>query len=257
MKRAKTSWVNVWVLCVVTLLTGAGSANTRTLETRFALSADSRSQFIKPFPLLSPGRVVIEATWNSNTAGAAQGSLTLILLRPDGTESARKAGLSPLRLEQFASGQDVDSSSSRTANWKVKLLNDADRNKTEATGTLRITIPATSRTLEDTQFTLLGSGNAQEVAFNVLAPGRLSIAINWEPDPLSRGSAEMVPLVVSLIHPGESRTYARRQGTSPMTVEQQATEEALDHGERWIVRVQNDSQKKVKGTLRIIYTPSL
>ncbi|MCA1600740.1 MAG: hypothetical protein LC776_03500 [Acidobacteria bacterium] len=37
----------------------------------------------------------------------------------------------------------------------------------------------------------------------------------------------------------------RRQGTSPIKVEQQVTEQALDRGGRWVVRVQNDSQTKV------------
>jgi len=116
--------------------------------------------------------------------------------------------------------------------------------------------PAARRALEDTQFTLLGSGNAQEIPFNVPAPGRIEVETSWEPDALSKPSAQVL-LVVSLIHPGDSRTYARRQGTSPIKVEHQITEQVLDRGGRWVVRVQNDSQTKVSGRVRIVYTPSL
>jgi hypothetical protein len=150
-------------------------------------------------------------------------------------------------LERFAG--------SKEPKWTVKILNDADANRSEVAGTLRITVPAASRALEDTQFTLLGSGNAQEIPFNVPAPGRLEIETIWEPE-TSRPLAQVL-LVVSLIHPGESRTYARRPGASPIKVEQQITELALDQGTRWIVRVQNDSQTKVSGRVRIVYTPSL
>ena len=117
-------------------------------------------------------------------------------------------------------------------------------------------MPAASRALEDTQFTLLGSGNAQEIPFNVPAPGRIEVDVSWAPDVLSKPSPQ-VSLVVSLMHPGEPKTYARRQGPSAIEVEQQVTEQVLDRGGRWVVRVQNDSQTKVSGRVRITYTPSL
>ena len=136
----------------------------------------------------------------------------------------------------------------------LKIFND-ENNRSEITGTVRITLPVEIRTLEDTQFTLLGSGNAQEIAFIVPAPGRLEVQTSWQRDGLENKSS--VILTVSLLHPGESRTYARRQGTSPVDVDQQVSEEALDKGSRWVVRVQNDTQEKVSGRLRVSYTPSL
>ncbi|MDQ6653108.1 MAG: hypothetical protein M3Y84_10235 [Acidobacteriota bacterium] len=241
------------VFCMFT----AVCASTRTLETRFALSADARSEFSTSFPLLSAGRIIVEANWNSPAISRVATSLTLILIRPDGTTAASKSGTSVLRLDLGASDQDVEKfAASNEAKWTVKILNDANANRTEVSGTLRITIPAASRTLEDTQFTLLGSGNAQEIPFNVPAPGRIQVDVSWGPDVLARPS-DQVTLVVSLIHPGESRTYARRQGTSPIRVEQQVTEQTLDLGVRWVVRVQNDTQTKVKGRIEITYTPSL
>jgi hypothetical protein len=168
-----------------------------------------------------------------------------------------KSGTSILRLEHRASEQDLERlAGGKEPKWTVRILNDAETNRSEVSGTLRITIPTASRVLEDTQFTLLGSGNAQEIPFNVPAPGRIEVDTTWQPDVLSGPSAQ-VPLVVSLIHPGESRTHARRQGTSPIKVEHQVTEQALDHGDRWVIRVQNDTQTKVIGTLRVIYKPSL
>ena len=235
-------------LIVILSLTTAARANTRTLEMRFALSADARSEFSKQFPVLSAGRIIVEANWNPTTAGKVNVSLTLILIQPDGTIAMSKNGASILRLDHRVSEQDLERfagsfAESKEAKWIVKILNDADANRSEVSGTLRITVPTVARALDDAQFTLLGSGNAQEIPFNVPAPGRIEVDTSWEPDVIS-GTSAQVPLVVSLIHPGESRTYARRQGTSPIKVEQQVTEQALDQGGRWIVRVQNDSQTK-------------
>ena len=233
------------------------SANTRTLETRFALSSDIRSEFSTRFPLLGPGRVLIEADWKAATATGSPISLTLVLVRPDGVAAARKSGSSILRLEHSATAQDLESfTGSSDPKWTVKILNDAAINRIEVSGTLRITVPTGSRVLEDTQFTLLGSGNAQEIPFNVPAPGRVEIEVGWQPDAVSTSVAQ-IPLTVSFIHPGESRTYARRQGASPVRVDHQITDEALDRGARWIVRVQNESQTKVRGRIKITYRPSL
>ncbi|MDQ3666629.1 MAG: hypothetical protein M3410_08640 [Acidobacteriota bacterium] len=243
-------------LVVMVSTSTAVRANSRTLEMRFALSADARSEFTKRFPVLSPGRILVEANWKSSATGKVSAPLSLVLIQPDGTVVTSKNGASILRLEHRASEQDVEKSGGPQEQlWTVKILNDANADRSEVSGTLRITVPAASRALQDTQFTLLGSSNAQEIPFNVPAPGRLEIEISWEPEN-SRPSTQ-VSLVVSLIHPGESRTYARRQGTSPIKVEQQITELALDQGSRWIVRVQNDSQTKVSGRVRIAYTPSL
>ncbi len=246
----------VTALIVVLSLNIASRANTRTLETHFALSADARSEFSTRFPVLSEGRILIEANWTSPAIRKSPGSLTLVLIQPDGTTVITKSGTSILRLEHRANEQDIERfANSNEAKWTVKILNDADTNRSEVSGTLRITIPAPTRALEDTQFTLLGSGNAQEIPFVVPAPGKIEVDVSWEPDVLSKSSD--VALVVSLIHPGESKTFARRQGSSPIRVEHQVTEQALDRGGRWIVRVQNDTQTKVGGIVKITYTPSL
>lgn len=230
-----------------------GLANARTLETRFALSADRGSEFSTRFPVLSAGRIVVEANWKSQ--GGRPVNLRLMLVQPDGVTVATKTGRSILSLEHRLLNSDLEKIAvGNEARWSVKIVNSEGLN--EVTGTLRITIPVTSRTLEDTQFTLLGSGNAQEIPFEIPAPGRVEIHVNWEPDILEPNQ-DQTTLITSLIHPGESRTYARRKGDSPIRVEQQVTELILDRGSRWIVRVQNDSQTKVKGRLRITYTPSL
>jgi len=227
------------------------------LETRFALSAEARSEFSTQFPVLSAGRILVEANWTAPVGSRTPVSLTVTLIEPGGTIATSKRGTSILRLEHKASEQDLERfAGTNNAKWTLKILNDADTNRGEVSGTVRITVPATTRALENTQFTLLGSGNAQEIPFNVPAPGRIEIAVSWEADALAR-SAGQVALVVSLIHPGESKTYARRQGSSPINVEHQVTEQALDRGGRWVVRVQNDSQTKVNGRVNITYTPSL
>ena len=237
-------------------LSGVAGASTRTLETPFALSRDSRSEFRTKFPLLSAGRIVIEADWHSRgNSGAPPASLTIVLRRPDGTVAARNTGMSVLRLQQATSDQDLESANNG-GRWEVEIRNDLDQFPSEVSGTVRITIPAASRAIENTQFTLLGSGNAQEIPFSVPAPGRIQVSVEWNVDVQSPPSGP-VPLIVSLIHQGESRTYARRQGKGPITVDQQVSEQALDLGVRWIVRVQNDTQTKVSGIVKITYTPSL
>jgi len=230
----------------------AVKASTRTLETHFALSADARSEFSTRFPILSEGRVVIEANWTSTHPNV---SLGMALIEPDGTTVTTRIGSSGLRLDHNANSFEVSKyERPRTGQWIVKIVNDVDANRSEVSGSIRITVPDTERTLEDSLFTLLGSGNAQEFPFEVPSPGKLEVEVTWEPDAVSK---EDVGLVVSLIHPGESRTLARRKGPSPIRIEQQVTEQALDRGERWVVRVQNDTQLKVGGRLRIIYTPRL
>ena len=236
-------------------LSGVTLGNTRTVETPFALSRDSRSEFRTRFPLLGAGNILIEADWHSKgNAGAPPASLTIVLHRPDGSPATRSTGMSVLRLQQSASEQDLESAN-RGGRWEVEIRNDLDAIPCEVSGTVRITIPAASRAIENTQFTLLGSGNAQEIPFNVAAPGRIQVSVEWNAE--ASAAAGQVPLIVSLIHPGESRTYARRQGKGPVTVEQQISEQALDLGVRWTVRVQNDTQTKVSGTVKITYTPSL
>jgi len=236
----------------------ASLANTRTLEFRFGLSADLKSEFSSKFVALSPGRIVIQASWNSTGISAPQVSLNLILIRPDGSEAARRNGSSLLQLEYRATEQEIEGfTRNRNTRWTVRLVNSVDEKRQEVTGKLRITVPAVSRSLEDTQFTLVGSGNAQEIPFVVPAPGRIVIEATWQADSLSASATAQTPLTVSLIHPGQARTYARRQGGSPVRVEHQATEQELDRGSRWIVRVQNDSQIKVKGRLKVLYTPGL
>ena len=243
-------WMAIFFMMLMPALAQAG---TRTLETRFALSADARSEFTTRFPVLSVGRILIEANWTPSTA--APTGLTIMLSRPDGSTATIKYGPSALRFDYRATEQDVEKfGSQNSAKWTLKVFND-ENNRSEITGTVRITLPVEIRTLEDTQFTLLGSGNAQEIAFIVPAPGRLEVQTSWQPVGLEHKSS--VILTVSLLHPGESRTYARRQGTSPVGVDQQVSEEALDRGSRWVVRVQNDTQEKVSGRVMVSYTPSL
>ena len=238
-------------------LTASARAGTRILESRFALSGDNRSEFSTSFPLLSAGRILVEANWNTLSANKTPISLTVALIEPDGSIAASKSGASALRIEYVANDQDFQRfGGSDDSKWTVKILNNADANRSEVSGVVRVTVPASSRALEDTQFTLLGLGNAQEIPFNVPAAGRIDVNVHWEISDLP-SSRIPVTLVVSLVHPGESKTYARRQGPSPVTVEQQVTEQTLDRGRRWIIRVQNDTQTKVNGRIEITYTPSL
>lgn len=244
----------LFALLMIGLVSSSTSlANTRTLEVPFGLSADRASEFSSKFAAFSPGRIVAEASWNST----GRSSLSLILIRPDGSEAARRSGSSPVQIEYRATEPEIETFiRSRNTRWTVRLINNADDKRQEVRGKLRITVPAVARLLEDTQFTLVGSGNAQEIPFIPPALGRVVIEATWQVE-ASGGAPDRAPLTVSLIHPGQSRTYARRQGPSPIRVEHQVTEQELDRGSRWIVRMQNDSQIKVKGRLKVLYTPGL
>ena len=67
----------------------------------------------------------------------------------------------------------------------------------------------------------------------------------------------LVPLTLTLTHPGLSQTHARRQGRSPQRIEHQVRDEELNAGSRWSSRIQNDSQLKVKGSIQVIFVPAL
>lgn len=243
-------------------LTPAAHAETRAVEFRFELSADPGSEFSAKLPVFSAGLLTVGAEWKPVNLSAApatpQTTLTLILLRPSGTEAARTSGASPLRFEMRVTEQDLGGSSDRNrAAWTVKLINSGGENRREVTGFLRAAVPITAGTLVDAAFVLLGSGNAKELSFTVSGPGRLAIEADWQKE--SPADVASVPASLSLIllHPGDDRVYARRQGRSPIRIEQQIASQALDRGARWVVRIQNDSAVKVNGRLKVIFTPNL
>jgi hypothetical protein len=230
-------------------------ANTRTLEFPFALSADARSEFSTQFPIFSAGKIVVEANWKALHQSMAAAPLTLKLMKPDGSQAAHAEANDPLRLEYQLTEQEVDGfNTRRPAKWSIKIFRNTPTNAQEISGKLRITIPAVTRALVDTQFTLLGLGNAQELPFNIIAAGRIVVESDWEAETQTSSS---LPLTLSLIHSSSSRTIARKQGTSPLRIEYLATAQDLDSGNRWFVRIQNDNNNKLKGRLKITYTPSL
>ncbi len=230
-------------------------ANTRTLEYPFALSADARSEFSAQFPVLSAGKIVVEANWKPLHQPNRPASLTLTLIKPDSSEAAHAEAPDLLRLEYRTNDQETDAfNTRRAAKWTIKISRNPQTNAQEISGKLRITIPAVTRALVDTQFTLLGLGNAQELPFNIIAAGRIIVESDWEPEIPTPAST---PLSLSLIHSSSSRTIARKQGVSPLRIEYLATAQDLDSGNRWLVRVQNDNNVKLKGRLKITYTPSL
>ncbi|HEX5085056.1 MAG TPA: hypothetical protein VFY40_23715, partial [Blastocatellia bacterium] len=57
-------------LLLVSWLGLAMGANTRTIESPFALSSDARSEFSAGFQVFSAGRVVVEGSWNVEQGGA-------------------------------------------------------------------------------------------------------------------------------------------------------------------------------------------
>ncbi|HUE83904.1 MAG TPA: hypothetical protein VMM84_17505 [Pyrinomonadaceae bacterium] len=248
-------------LCVFPLTPPAAHANSRTIEFPFKLSADLRSEFSVGSRVGSPGVMLIEATWApigiQNAIGSSGTALSLVILRPDGVEVVRRRGVSPLRLDYRITEDEIDRLGvMRTPEWTIKLINDVDRARTEVEGKLRITIPNSVRSLVDQQFTLLDARNAQEMAFSVTMPGRLVIEAIWQKDKLSTEPAGQSPLALLLIHPAQDRTYARRQGGSPLRVEQQVTEREIDKGMRWIARIENLGQAKVRGLLSVSFFPS-
>jgi hypothetical protein len=236
------------------LLSPAMGANTHTIETPFALSSDARSEFSASFQVFSGGRIVIEGVWNVQQSGAYP--LHIALVRPDGSEAARREGNSPLRIEYAIAEAEADKfNSDSPAKWNVRIVNSAAPERHEVSGKLRLTIPAAARTIEDTQFTLLGSGNAQEISLRVLAPGRVTVEAEWRGD--SPAADEALPLTLSLEHPGTNRIYARRAAKSPLRIEQQITSVDIERGKRVVVRVQNDNTAKVKGRVKVTFAPAL
>jgi hypothetical protein len=233
------------------IMTGA---NTRAIETPFALSSDARSEFSASFQVFSGGRILIEGVWNAQHGGAYP--LHIALVRPDGSEAARREGRSPLRLEYAIADAEADRfNSDSPAKWNVKVTNGAALERREVSGKLRLTIPVAARALEDTQFTLLGDGNAQEIPIRVIAPGRITVEAEWRND--STAANDAAPLTLSLEHPGMDRIFARRTAKSPLRIEQQITSADIERGKRIVVRVQNDGAARVKGRVKVTFAPAL
>lgn len=229
----------------------AEAADSRALEFPFALSSDARSEFSASFQIFSAGRIVIEGVWN---AGAYP--LHIALVRPDGSEAARREGHGALRLEYAIAEAEADKfNSDSPAKWNVKITNSAATERREVSGKLRLTIPTTPRTLEDTQYTLLGHGNAQEIPIRIIAPGRVMVEAEWQND--SPAANEAAPLTLSLEHPGTDRIYARRTAKSPLRIEQQITAADIERGKRVVVRLQNDNMVRVKGRVKVTFAPAL
>jgi len=229
----------------------AEAADSRTLEFPFALSADARSEFSASFQVFSAGRIVIEGVWN---VGAYP--LYIALVRPDGSEAARREGHSALRLEYAIAEAEADKfNSDSPARWSVKITNSAAPERLEVSGKLRLTIPTTPRTLEDTQYTLLGHGNAQEIPIRIIAPGRVTVEAEWQNDSPAENEAAL--LTLSLEHPGTDRIYARRTAKSPLRIEQQITAADIERGKRVVVRLQNDNTARVRGRVKVTFTPAL
>jgi hypothetical protein len=232
----------------------------RTAEFRFQLSSDPGSEFSAKLPVVTPGSLKIEAEWSPLNTGSKSSAphtkLSLLLLRPDNTEVARTSGTTPLRLEMRVSEQDLGRSNDRDlATWTFKIVNGGGDNRTDVAGVLRAAIPIVTGIIVDKDFVLLGSGNAREIAFFVSGPGRLAIDASWENDSTAASGYSASQLTVVLLHPGDGRTYARKQGRSPLTIEQQIVGSALD-GVRWVVKVQNDTPTRVKGRLKVRFSPA-
>ena len=230
-------------------------ANSRILEVPLALSADPRSEFSTQFRLLSPGRLAVELVLSPGVQ--THTPLIASIARPDRSEATRRDAIGPFRLEYAATEAEIDHFvSTRSFSWTVRVIQGFSP-PGEVRGRLRITVPTAPRQLVDTQFTLLGSGNAQEIPFIVRAPGKIQVSATWETDGSSAGPTESVPLTLSLIHSGPAQIYARRQSRSPQRIEHQISEEQLNTGSRWLGRLQNDSQSKVKGSIQVIFVPAL
>jgi hypothetical protein len=229
-------------------------ANTRTIESPFALSSDARSEFSANFQVFSAGRIVVEGSWKVEHDGGYP--LHIALIRPDGSEAARRESHSPLRLEYPITETEVDKFNAESpAKWIARVVNSAATTRHEVSGKLRLTIPAASRTIEDTQFTLLGSGNAQEIPIRVITPGRMTIEVEWRAD--SPATNESASLTLSLEHPGTNRIYARRTAKSPLRIEQQITAADIERGKRIVVRLQNDDAARANGRVKVIFAPAL
>jgi hypothetical protein len=241
-----TSWL--YLLCL------AMGVNTRTIESPFALSSDARSEFSAGFQVFSAGRIVVEGSWKVAQGGAYP--LHIAIVRPDGSEAARGEGHSPLRLEYAIAETEADKFNSESpAKWSARVINRAATTRHEVSGKLRLTIPTAARTIEDTQFTLLGSGNAQEIPIRIIAQGRVTIDVEWRND--SAAANESAALTLSLEHPGTNRIYARRTAKSPLRIEQQISAVDIERGRRVVVRLQNDDTARVSGRVKVTFAPAL
>ena len=242
------------VLSLTLNLTATSLANVRILEYEFRLSQQVNSEFSARFPVFSAGRLTVEALCPNPAARPSR--LRLVLVRPDKSE-VNAEGTSPLKVEHSVTLQEVNGLANRRATeWVAKIINlENNDGAPPVAGTLKITVPTSTRVLEDTQFTLQGFRNAQSIPFKVQSPGRLVIEVSWQAD--SRDSKEPPPLTVSLIHESQNKIYANKTGTRSLRIEHQVSDQDLDRGSNWSVKILNNSLTGVRGRVTISYTPSL
>jgi hypothetical protein len=236
--------------CTTTL-----QATTRILESEFRLARQLNSEFSAKFSVFSAGRILVEAICQN--LSAEQVRLRLVLIRPDKTEF-KSEGFSPLKVEHSFSAQELDNLLNRRATqWTAKILNleNSSDSAMPIVGRLKITVPAATRILEETQFTLQGFRNAQSIPFKVQGPGKLIIEVNWQAD--SSDSKETLPLHIGLIHESQNKIYASKTGTKNLRIEHQVSEQDLDRGSNWAVKITNNNLVGVRGKMTARYTPSL
>jgi hypothetical protein len=255
-KRVRKTVIKAFLLLSMIVLSAANSpASLRILEFEFRLSPQINSEFSTKFAVFSAGKITLEASCPG--ASTQPSRLRLVLIRPDKTE-IKSEGSGELKVEHSLTIQELDGFVSRRATqWAAKIiyLENTNEKAPPVIGTLKITVPAESRTLEDSQFTLQGFRNAQSIPFKVQGPGRLVVDVSWQA--VSGDSKELPPLTLSLIHESQNRIYANKTGTRHLRLEHQVSEQDLDRGNNWSVKILNNAMVSVRGKVTITYTPSL
>ena len=188
--------------------------------------------------MYSPGLLKLDAEWSRSR------SLLDTLLRKRHSRSSCYARTAPKRRERTVRvhcGLRCESPSRTSvpaidrAGWSVKIYHQLGRRSQRGKGHSSNHHSRHKRESGRDHFVLLGAGNAKEITFPISAPGRLVIEAGWLTEPQTDATSSPASLTISLVHSGEEKVYARRQGRSPLRIEQQIAESLLYGGVRWVV----------------------
>ncbi len=190
--------------------------------------------------LVKPGQIRVRATWSGTAA-----NLALIINGPGQVGYyARKDGASPLEVVYNVTEDDLKAGNE----WRVSVVNFGSG---RADGTLTFTYPSGSSDSPFVNAFVNEAGYATSMSVIVLkrvvatAGGTISGKATWS------GSPGNLALIIN--GPGKVGYYAREDGSSPLSVEYEATAADLSHGDTWRVSLTSFDAANAQGEIELNY----
>ena len=185
--------------------------------------------------LTEPGVIWARTVWTGS-----QSDLSLILNGPAGTSAfSRENGPSPLEVKWEATSAEWDVSDE----WTVTV---ASFGTDAAAGTIELDYPSGSAETLFEDSWRIADGYASSIDLLVLnRTGTIRAEATWTGRPIN--------LTMMIYGPGQAVYYARRDGSSPLTVSYAVTEDDLEHGDIWRVYLVSFDSPDIDGKISLTY----